>query len=180
MTRVAREHFRLADDPRMSIRHEDGRVFLNNAETARYDAVLMDAFGSLFSIPFHLTTVEAVRHIDRVLKEDGVAIFNVGSAITGPASNFLQAEFRTYQQVFPQVHLFKVRPERPDTDLQNLIVLACKTQCLPASANTNDPLINSYLTRRVESNFPLSKPILTDNLAPVERYSSIAQAGQNR
>jgi spermidine synthase len=174
MTRIAREHFRLADDPRMSIRHEDGRVFLNNAETARYDAVLMDAFGSLFSIPFHLTTGEAVRHIDRVLKDDGVAIFNVGSAITGPASNFLQAEFRTYQQVFPYVYLFQVRPERPDTDLQNLIVLACKRQCLPASANTNDPLIDSFLTRRVESNFPLTHPTLTDDLAPTERYSSIA------
>jgi spermidine synthase len=175
MTRIAREHFRLTDDPRMSIRHEDGRVFLNNAETARYDAVLMDAFGSLFSIPFHLTTVEAVRHVHRVLKDDGVAIFNVGSAITGPASNFLQAEFRTYQEVFPQVHLFKVRPERPDTELQNLIVLACKTQCLPASP-TNDQLIDSFLTRRHISDFPLTRPILTDDLAPTERYSSIAQA----
>ena len=162
----------------MSIRHEDGRVFLNNAETARYDAVLMDAFGSLFSIPFHLTTVEAVRHIHRTLKPDGVAIFNVGSAITGPASNFLQAEIRTYQEVFPYVHLFKVRPERPDTDLQNLIVLACKTQCLPAT-NTNDPLIDSFLPRRIDPTFPHSNPILTDDLAPTERYSSIAQASQN-
>ena len=178
MTRIAREHFGLADDPRLTIRHEDGRVFLNSAETARYDAVLMDAFGSLFSIPFHLTTVEAVRHIDRVLTADGVAIFNVGSAITGPASNFLQAEFRTYQEVFPYVHLFKVRPERPDTDLQNLIVLACKQQCLPAgsTANPSDPLIKSLTSRLHTTPFPLSRPTLTDNLAPTERYSSIAQA----
>ena len=175
MTRIAREHFRLADDPRMSIRHEDGRVFLNNAETARYDAVLMDAFGSLFSIPFHLTTVEAVRHIDRVLKDDGVAIFNVGSAITGPAGNFLQAEFRTYQEVFAYVHFFKVRPERPDTDLQNLIVLACKRECLPAF-DTGDSEMDSFFSRRHTTDVPVTRPILTDDLAPVERYSSIAQA----
>ena len=175
LTRIAREHFRLTDDPRLRLHHEDGRVFLNNSETARYDAVLMDAFGSLFSIPFHLTTIEAVRNIDRVLTPDGVAIFNVGSALTGPASSFLQAEFRTYREVFPYVHLFKVRPERPDTDLQNLIVLACKRPCLPA-AETGDQLIDSFLTRRYEPSFPTDRPILTDDLAPVERYSSIAQA----
>ncbi len=178
MTRIARDHFQLKDDPRLTIRHEDGRVFLNNAESARYDAVLMDAFGSLFSIPFHLTTVEAVRHIDRVLAPDGVAIFNVGSAITGPASNFLQAEFRTYQEVFPFVHLFKVRPERPDTDLQNLIVLACKRECVSTAASS-DPLVNSLISRLHTTPFPLTRPTLTDDLAPVERYSSIAQAQQH-
>ena len=178
MTRIAREHFRLADDPRLTIRHEDGRVFLNNAETARYDAVLMDAFGSLFSIPFHLTTIEAVRHIDRVLTPDGVAIFNVGSAITGPASNFLQAEFRTYQEVFPRVYLFKVRPERPDTDLQNLIVLACKRECLP-TVPAGDTVVNSLTSRLHTAPVPITRPALTDDLAPVERYSSIAQAQQH-
>ena len=178
MTRIAREHFRLANDPRLAILHEDGRVFMNNAETARYDAVLMDAFGSLFSIPFHLTTIEAVRHIERVLTPDGIAVFNVGSAITGPASNFLQAEFGTYQEVFPYVHLFKVRPERPDTDLQNLIVLACKRECM-SKARTGDALIDSLASRHYNTPFPLTRPILTDDLAPVERYSSIAQAYQH-
>ena len=180
MTRIAREHFRLEDNERIKIIHQDGRVFLNGSESRKYDAVLMDAFGSLFSIPFHLTTVEAVRHIDRVLTYDGIAIFNVGSAIRGPASNFLQAEFRTYQEVFPYVHLFKVRPERPDTDLQNLIVLACKRPCLPASDGTGpsgyDASVNSLLSRLYTPQFPLDRPTLTDDLAPTERYSSLAQS----
>ena len=173
MTRIAREHFRLTEDPRMRVVHEDGRVFLNNAEAGRYDAVLVDAFGSLFSIPFHLTTVEAVRHVDRALKDDGVVVMNIGSAIRGPASNFMQAEFHTYQEVFPYVHLFKVRPERPDTDLQNLIILACKRECMP-SADKGDEFIDSLRSRLYTDQLPLDRPVLTDDLAPVERYSSIA------
>jgi len=174
MTEIARQFFRLQDNTNLRIVHEDGRVYLNRAESGQYDAVLMDAFGSLLSVPFQLTTREAVQNISRVLKDDGVVIFNLGSAIDGPSSKFLQAEFRTYQDVFPRVYLFKVAPERPDEDLQNLIMVACKADCLPAQS-TGDPSIDSLLTRRYTSNFPLTLPALTDDLAPVERFNSIAQ-----
>lgn len=175
LTRIARAHFGLNDSERLTVIHEDGRIFLNNAASGSYDAVFMDAFGSLFSIPFHLTTLEAVRQIDRVLTPGGIAIFNVGSAIEGPASGFLRAEFRTYREIFPYVHLFKVRPQRPDTDLQNLVVLACKRPCLPA-ADTGDELIDSFTARLYDKSLDLDLPYLTDDLAPVERYSSIAQS----
>lgn len=174
MTRIAREHFRLTDDPRLRIYHRDGRLFLNDAACSGYDAVLMDAFGTLFSVPFHLTTHEAVVNIYRCLNEDGVVVFNIGSAIRGPASRFLQAEFRTYQEVFSNVYLFKVRPERSDDELQNLIIVACKRECLPAEAR--DPFTDSLLSRRYTDAFPLETPALTDDLAPVERYNSIAQS----
>lgn len=175
MTRIARVHFGLTNDPRLRIVHEDGRVFLNNAAGAEYDVVLMDAFGTLFSVPFHLTTREAVGAVHRSLRDDGVVVFNLGSAIRGPASRFLQAELRTYQEVFPFVHLFKVRPERSDEELQNLIIVACKQMCLPAQ-NTGDPFIDSLIARRYSDALPLEMPTLTDDLAPVERYNSIAQA----
>ncbi|MGD9630715.1 MAG: fused MFS/spermidine synthase [Pyrinomonadaceae bacterium] len=175
MTEIARRRFRLRDDPRLTIFHEDGRVFLNSARAGSYDAVLMDAFGSMFSVPWQLTTVEAVRQMDRILKNDGVVIFNLGSAIRGPASLFLQAEFAAYRSVFPHVYLFKVRPERPDTDLQNLIVVACKQECLPADT-AGDEFIGSLLGRQHTGDFPLEVPAPTDDLAPIERYNSIAQA----
>lgn len=175
MTKIAREHFRLKDDPRLNIFHEDGRAFLNRADSGIYDTVMMDAFGSLFSIPFQLTTREAVEHIHRILNDSGVVVFNLGSAIEGPASSFLQAEFRTYREVFPNVYLFKVRPERNNSDLQNLIVVACKSQCLP-SGNTGDGLLDSLLARQFHGEIPMTVPALTDELAPVERYSSVAQS----
>ncbi|HSK73076.1 MAG TPA: fused MFS/spermidine synthase, partial [Pyrinomonadaceae bacterium] len=68
MTEIAKRFFRLEENPRLRVFHQDGRIFLNQAESNQYDTVFMDAFGSLFSVPFQLTTLEAVREIHRVLK----------------------------------------------------------------------------------------------------------------
>lgn len=168
MTELARKYFDLKDDPRLSIFHEDGRVFLNNAPSAQYDAVFVDAFGSLFSIPYQLTTLEAIQQIHRVLTDDGIVIVNIGSALTGPASHFLQAEAATYRAVFHEVHLFKVRPERADDELQNIVLIALKTD----QGSRGDALISAL---RIPQS-ALEVPILTDELAPVEYYNSTALA----
>lgn len=173
MTDLARKFFRLEDDPRLTIIHEDGRMFINHAKTASYDAVLVDAFGSLFSVPTHLTTVEALTQIHRILKPDGVIILNLGSAITGAGSNFLHAEMQTYRQVFPHVYLFKVNADYADEKMQNLIIVAAKSADPPTMVSP-DAEIAALLAHRYEivSNSPA---ILTDDLAPVEYYNSIAQ-----
>ena len=200
MTEIARKFFRLQDDPRLTIIHEDGRTFLNSAPTGHYDAVMMDAFSSLFSVPYQLTTLEAVQQINRVLTDDGVVIFNLGSAITGPGSQFLQAEFATYKQVFPHVYLFKVNPARTDDQLQNLIIVAVKsspptrgglaaTPLLPEEGwqrfadgvvgvdgvvLSDDEPIRKLLTTIYSADLPLDLPVLTDDLAPVEYFNSKA------
>jgi spermidine synthase len=175
LTEIARRRFRLQDNEHLRIFHEDGRVFLNRAEPGAYDVVMMDAFGFLFSVPYQLTTVEAVSQIRRVLKDDGVVVFNIGSAIKGDSSLFLQSELATYRTVFPKVYLFKVKPERSDDELQNLIVVACKRKCLPVESNGN-AFTDSLLARRYEAPIDVTVPPLTDDLAPVERYMSIAQS----
>lgn len=175
LTAIARRRFRLPDNDRLRIFHEDGRVFLNSAASGSYDAVMMDAFGSLFSVPYQLTTVEAVSQIHRLLSDNGVVVFNVGSAIKGDASLFLQAELATYRSVFTNVYLFKVKPERADDELQNLIVVACKSDCMPDSAGGKG-LADSLLARRYTGDVSTTFPILTDDLAPVDRYMSIAQS----
>ncbi len=175
MTEIAKRFFRLEENPRLNIIHQDGRIFINQAESGKYDAVLMDAFGSLFSVPFQLTTVEAAREINRVLKPDGIVIFNVGGALEGTASRFLQAEFSTYKKVFPQVFVFKVDAEKPDSEVQNLIIVACKSK-YPISLNNQDAEISHLLSHLYSKDFPDSQPILTDDLAPVEYYNSFAQS----
>jgi spermidine synthase/MFS family permease len=175
MTAIAKKFFRLEENPRLKIFHEDGRVFLNRAAANKYDVVLMDAFGSLFSVPFQLTTVEAVRQIDRVLKDEGVVIFNIGGAITGKSSGFLQAELKTYRQIFPRVHLFKVYPETPDDRQQNLIIIACKEKN-PIILESPDAEISALLSN-LQTNLPEPAiEILTDDLAPVEYYNSFAES----
>jgi spermidine synthase len=171
---IARRYFRLGDDPRMRIFHEDGRVFLNNAAGGSYDVVFIDAFGSLFSVPYQLTTREAVEHMKRVLNVRGVVIANIGSSITGDASHFLQAEMATYRSVFPQVFVFKVRKKRGDTDLQNLILLAAKdSERYPMTSP--DAFLNELLSHLYEQPIEVNEPVITDDLAPVEFYNSLAQ-----
>jgi spermidine synthase len=169
MTQIARNHFRLRDDRRMRIFHEDGRMFVNRTETAAYDAILMDAFGSLFTVPTHLTTLEAVEQFYRILADDGVVIFNLGSAISGEGSRFLHAELATYRKVFPEVLVFKVNQDYPDTRMQNLMIVASKSKA-PTGAGFEDVLAHQY-----PINSDTSAPILTDDLAPVEHFNGIAQ-----
>lgn len=171
MTEIARKHFRLAENPNLKVFHEDGRIFLNNAESEKYDAVLLDAFSSLFSIPFQLTTIEAVREIDRVLKKDGVVIFNVGGAITGKSSRFLQAEIVTYKKVFPQLLLFKVKSEKSDDEVQNFVIIAVKDRLIQSPENI-DPEISKMLQSNYQFQLNTDLIFLTDDLAPVEYFSS--------
>jgi hypothetical protein len=97
----------------------------------------------------------------------------------GPASGFLRSEIATYRRVFPRVLLFKVRPERADAEVQNLIIVALKTgnPALLESADAETAALLGKLYRG-ETDFPAA--ILTDDLAPVEYYNSFAQrARQN-
>lgn len=174
MTQIARDYFQMTDDSRMQILHEDGRMYINRAETAKYDAILMDAFGSLFTVPTHLTTVEAVSQFSRILTDDGVIIFNLGAAISGDGNKFLNAELQTYRRIFPNVYLFKVNSDYNDTRLQNLIIVASKSAANPDWISS-DPTIADLISHRYDADLQLADHILTDDLAPVEYYNSIAQ-----
>lgn len=180
MTEIARRFFRLKDDPRLKITHQDGRIFLNRAKSGEFDAVLMDAFGSLFSVPFQLTTVEAVEQINRVLKDDGVVIFNVGGALEGDASRFLRAELKTYRRVFPKVYLFKVNANDADERLQNLIIVACKEKNAAPLSNGGGAETDDLLKHLSDKNLDTDLEILTDDRAPVEYYNSFAQSVYRR
>ncbi len=172
MTEIAKKHFRLKENPRLKIFHEDGRVFLNQAESDKYDAVLIDAFTTLFSIPYQLTTIEAVRNVDRTLTEKGVVIINVGGAIEGKSSGFLRAEINTYKQVFSNVRLIKVGLKKDDSEIQNWIIIATN--------NTEYKKIQSEKSKKLLANTfqnqtDLKEAVLTDDLAPVEYYNSFVK-----
>jgi spermidine synthase len=65
----------------MTIFHEDARVFLRN-NTKKYDAILGDAFGSYFSIPYQLTTLETAKEKYNTLYDNGVVILNIIGSMT--------------------------------------------------------------------------------------------------
>ncbi len=172
MTETARRYFKLRDHPNLQIFHQDGRIFLNQ-NTKKYDVILIDAFSSVYSVPFQLTTIEAVRQMEKGLSDDGVIIVNLISALQGEGAKFLQAEVRTYQEVFPNVYVFKAKSEKAENLAQNTIIIATKSARIKFEAA--DETISALLKNHYQKPLDLSLPILTDDLAPVEYYNSLAQ-----
>ena len=168
MTQIAKKYFNLRSDPRLNIYHQDGRVFLNNSDQ-KYDAVFMDAFTSELSVPYQLTTREAVSDIYEQLKPGGVAMINITSAITGEKGKFLRAEYRTYNSVFPQVHLFPVKSKKQGDKFQNIVMAAIKSE-REFDLQSSDPELDKYLEHKWRKNIKKDVPILTDNYAPVDYY----------
>jgi spermidine synthase len=165
MTKIAREYFNLKDDENLKIIHEDGRIFLNKNQE-KYDIILGDAFGSTLSIPYQLTTKEAVKAMSNSLSDDGLVVLNLISAFEGKKSQFLQAEYKTFQSIFPKVLLYQVNDKDRETT-QNIILVALKQEdgSYANPDNFQSILANEY-KNRVETNLP----ILTDNFAPVDNY----------
>lgn len=167
-TRLAREHFRLGSDPRLTVYHEDGRTYLNRT-TAKYDVIFGDAFSSFYSVPYQLTTIETVRRIHAALNDNGIVLMNIISSIEGETGEFLRAEFNTYRAVFPQVHLFAVRSPEQGVEVQNVMLVAFKSSAEPSFVSSNSEM-KRYLAHRWTKPVAADMPILTDDHAPVDTY----------
>lgn len=176
LTELARLHFNLPDDKRLNIFHEDGRTFINRCDS-KYDAVFMDAYKSMITIPFQLTTQEAVQHIFEMLNENGAVYANVISSLDKKNNYFLRAEVATYQSIFPQVYLFPVQYPNPAEEekskFQNFLLVGLKSTVIPEFVSSDD-LINQYLSHIYKGNLDFEEQVLTDNFAPVEYYASKA------
>jgi len=167
MTMLARQYFFLKDNPRLAIYHQDGRTFLSRIDN-KYDAIFIDAFLSPLSIPYHLTTVEIIKMAESKLATEGVVIVNIIGALQGHRSDFFTAEYGTYKTVFPNVYVFRAQPERKPDELQNIILVAAKsnnTLVIDNKLRKSDYLKN-WWPEKVTTNLP----ILTDDFAPVEKY----------
>ncbi|AKZ60181.1 putative spermidine synthase [Streptomyces ambofaciens ATCC 23877] len=85
----------------IDVRTEDGRLGLRRLDTGSRDLVVGDAFGGV-SVPWHLTTVEAMTDVRRVLDEDGLYVANL---IDHGDMAFARAEAATLGAVFEHVAL---------------------------------------------------------------------------
>ena len=168
LTNIAKKHFRLKDNPRLTIIHEDGRTFLRKNKK-KYDVFLGDAYKSFYSLPYHLTTKEAVEDIFKSLNKDCVAIINIISRIEGKGNDFLRAEYATFADVFPQVFLFPVQKENNGRDIQNIILVASKS-IAPFSMKSENMSLQKMLSHHWKKPIEKSEVLLTDDFAPVEHY----------
>ncbi len=178
VTALAKKYFFLKDDPRLSIVHEDARTYLNGVKASSYDVIFADAFKS-YSVPFQLTTVEAVRKIYEALGPGGVVIMNLISAAEGPKGLFLRSELATYRKFFPQVYCFGVQDADDPFKAQNFILVALKSEKVPKFYSLDEEmnrLLQHIWIRPVSDDVPP----LEDDFAPVDRYMAAALKAMDR
>nr|WP_107416748.1 MULTISPECIES: fused MFS/spermidine synthase [unclassified Streptomyces] len=101
VARVDRDRLGLRSVPGVTVRVEDGRLGLRRLDAGSRDLVVGDAFGGV-SVPWHLTTREAMADVRRVLDEDGLYVANL---IDHGDLAFARAEAATLRATFPHVAL---------------------------------------------------------------------------
>ncbi|MGW2050662.1 fused MFS/spermidine synthase [Streptomyces sp. NPDC001858] len=157
----------------IDVRTEDGRLGLRRLDADSRDLVVGDAFGGV-SVPWHLTTAEAMKDVRRVLDEDGLYVANL---IDHGGMDFARAEVATLSETFEHV---AVVGEPADIGLDptataeggNLVVLASDR---PVDLRATQEALNSRQTGwKTATGDDLTSWIgnarpLTDDYAPVDQ-----------
>ncbi|MCZ2816530.1 fused MFS/spermidine synthase [Modestobacter sp. VKM Ac-2984] len=146
----------------------DARVGLGAETAGERDLVVGDAFGGL-SVPWQLTTVEALRLVDDALTEDGVYAVNL---IDHPPLSFVRAELATMRQVFDHVLLLARAPVLAGEAGGNVVAVASQRP-LPAT-EIAAALEERGLAWQVAEGPELDRfigdaGVLTDDFAPVDQ-----------
>lgn len=173
MTATARRWFALPDDPRLTICHEDARVFLNRQREV-YDLVLVDVFNAHYAVPFHMGTREAATALRRAVAPDGMLLMNIISAVEGPEGRLFQGIFKALRTAFAEIQIFCAGNLPPDT-MQNIMVAAFpkrQAESPQAVAKRHGMVdISALFATRYQGAGHFPTPPLTDDFAPVERYT---------
>ena len=101
VVRVDEDQLDLVTGPELEVRVEDARLGLRRLPADSRDLVVGDAFGGV-SVPWHLTTREALTDVQRVLDDDGLYAANL---IDHLPLAFARAELATMREVFEHVAL---------------------------------------------------------------------------
>ena len=118
--------------------------------------VFGDAFND-YSVPFHLTTLEVDRMVERSLREGGLYLAN--NIDGGPNGHFFRAYVSTIQQAFPYVAVIPSMSEWRQADRTTFVVVA-----------SQQPLHLESLPSRYQ---PLSESELQEYMA-LEPYRILA------
>jgi spermidine synthase len=170
---LVREVFGIRTGPGLKIRTGDARDVLAAAKDATADVIIRDAFAGP-STPAHLTTVEFVTDVVRVLRADGLYLANLTD---GPPLRVVRSELATAQACFAHVALVAESPVLKGRRYGNLIVVA-SAEALPVDdlarllARNPSPtrvLAGDELTRFVAGAGVLTDATWVDVAAPPSR-----------
>jgi spermidine synthase len=165
---IDREQLDLETSDQLQVRVADGRVGLADERQGQRDLVVGDAFGGL-SVPWQLTTREAMELVDGALADSGVYAVNL---IDHPPLRFVRAELATMRAVFPHVLLLARAPVLAGQDGGNLVAVASRSP-LPAprieTAMAAHELAWQIAAEETLTGFVGDAAVLTDDFAPVDQ-----------
>lgn len=149
----------LQTGPDLQVQVGDARTAIADQPSGAFDVVLGDAFGSL-AVPWHLTTVEMVEQVQRVLRPDGTYLLNV---IDNPPLAFARAETATLLAAFDHVAVLAPLAVLDGDAGGNLVLVA-----------SDEPLALDELRRSGDvqadaAAFAGDAQVLTDDDAPVDQ-----------
>jgi spermidine synthase len=164
---------------KLRVRVVDGRVGLHQTPSDTENLVIGDAFGGV-SVPWHLTTQETAKEIQRVLEPGGIYAVNV---IDYPPNRFAAAEFATLASTFREVGVMSAPASLANRGGGNFVLVASDAP-LPVDAIRaglrNHPQGWQLLIGPVAHAWANSggKPlVLTDDYAPVDQILTQQPAG---
>ena len=182
VVQVAKDYFNFKESKRQQVHVADGRVFLRRTPV-RYELIILDAYvqgryGS--AIPQHLATKEFFELVRDHLSPSGVVAFNVIGTVDGWHADVVGAIYRTLNNVFPRVYLFRA------SSSLNIVMVATKSAAKVDAATLRQRAafliqngritLPGFSTRleKFQDQPPANvarSPILTDDYAPVEGLS---------
>ncbi len=184
VVRIDREHLGTGAGSGIDVRTEDGRLGLRRLATDSRDLVIGDAFGGV-SVPWHLTTAEAMAEVRRVLDGDGLYVANL---IDHGELAFARAEAATLDATFEHVALLGEPADLglpPDKapDGGNLVLVASdRAVDLRAVQKELDARDTGWTTVTGDdlTSWIGDAPLLTDDHAPVDQLLQPYASGTSR
>ncbi|MGW9302036.1 fused MFS/spermidine synthase [Streptomyces cyaneofuscatus] len=173
VVRIDREELNLGASSGIDVRVEDARLGLKRLGTDSRDLVVGDAFGGV-SVPWHLTTTEALRDVHRALKKDGLYAANV---IDHGRLAFARAQVATLAEVFEHVAVIgapvDIGLDPAATPLGGNMVLLASDRPFDAPA-IQEALDTRETDWRIATGDTVTAwtgdaPVLTDDHAPVDQ-----------
>lgn len=162
-----KERLGLRTSPQLRVKVGDARIEMLDVAGDSADVVVGDAFSGL-TVPWHLTTVEWLDEVKRVLEPDGLYALNM---IDLAPMDLVKAEAATLLDAFADVHLIGHFGKDGRPAGGNFVMLA-SDRPLPASVRSLAP--GTFTVGRDEvERFAADGQILRDDYAPVDQLLTI-------
>jgi spermidine synthase len=175
---IAKKYFYYEKTPNITLYAEDARTFINNYKGELYDVIFIDVYRSLYMIPFHVITREAMQKVSDLAVDDGIIITNVISTEDVDGKEYLGSILKTMGKNFPHAYIIPIEdltPEKPN----NIIIVAGKRELEIKNASYY-PEAERFLAKVKTLEIPESSIVFTDDFAPVEKFTTKMLSRQNK